>query len=265
MKKLMKLFSLSTITLVLVGCGGGGGGGSESSSPKPVNHTNTIKQPTSEVKADDTHTTEISTPKEAKVKGAYIIGADRDNVGFTSFSLSGDKLDVLDAFPSSIPLVDPAYILKDGWYKIGNGVVNSSELLQYVRHGAVEDKRGVYIFAQGEKAENIPTSGKFTYKGHATLVSVLDKEDKGLQVVYGLDSTFDVDFDKKSLIGSIGGSPEGKNIVFDADIKGDKFSKWGGLSGVSVDGAFYGKDASELGGTYLLRDVASGTFGAKRQ
>lgn len=150
-------------------------------------------------------------------------------------------------------------------------MVSSKEQLSYARHGAFQHGENVYIFAQGERTEKMPTSGHFSYEGQATILTVQGKEvfpdlkDKETRLlVEETTSYFDVDFGKKSVVGSIK-LGEGRNILLEADIKGSKFTRWGGFKDYDVAGEFYGKNAEELAGTFYLLDKVSGTFGAKRK
>lgn len=273
----MKTLKLATLSLIfaLTACSSGG----SSDSPALVNkstNTNTVNSQgssnspstipsasNSEQEASQSIPTQTpSTPKP--VHGHYLVGADRNSVGLTAFSLSSDRLEILDHF-NSIPLSDPSQSPADGYYKIGNGIVNDSSFLKETKFGIVENGR-VYIFAQGNRTTDMPTSGTASYTGEAILVAV-DKEDEFKRLGYfTVPAKFNADFGQKQLIGSLQLMELGAdgNVVFDAEIKGDKFSNWGDIDGIDVNGAFYGKNASELGGVLLKRDLFSGSFGAKK-
>lgn len=278
--KILKLSALSLL-LTLTACGGGGGKGSAPSTP--VNPVNKVEQTTpavnhtgstnsastnqntggSQPSSPSSTSTTSSTPKP--VHGHYLVGVDRGKVGITAFTLSGDRLEVLNHF-GSIPLSDPAQSPTDGYYKIGNGIVNDSSFLKETKFGIIENNRQVYIFAQGNRATEMPISGTASYTGEAILVSV-DNEDEFKRLGYfAVPAKFTADFGQKQLTGSLQLMELGadNNVVFNAEIEGDEFSNWGGLDGISVDGAFYGKNASELGGVLLKRDAFSGSFGAKK-
>lgn len=270
--KILKLSALSLL-LTLTACGGGGGKGSAPSTP--VNPVNKVEQTTPAVSntstTNSTSTTnnqntsgsQPSTPKP--VHGHYLVGAERNNVGITAFTLKGDRLEVLNHF-GSIPLSDPAQSPTDGYYKLGGGMVNDSSFLKETKFGIIENNRQVYIFAQGNRATEMPISGTASYTGEAILVSV-DNEDEFKRLGYfAVPAKFTADFGQKQLTGSLQLMELGadNNVVFNAEIEGDEFSNWGGLDGISVDGAFYGKNASELGGVLLKRDAFSGSFGAKK-
>lgn len=253
--KALKLTSLTIISLfTLVACSSGG-----SSNPAPA--TKTVGTTPSPPPAQPTP----SNPRVYPIQGQYLFGAKANNVGWTISTLRGENLNILKNI-ESIPLTDPANQPEEGYYKIGNGIVNDDSMLKNTRFGIIEGERQAYIFSQGVKTENIPTAGRAIYKGEA-LISFVDSDDvyKRLNYVYGLPSTFDVDFDNKTLIGSIKYAEDRPNLIFDAQINGDKFSKWGGLDNIEVEGAFYGKDASELGGVFMKRDTFSGSFGAKKE
>ncbi|KMK50909.1 hypothetical protein RO21_09120 [[Actinobacillus] muris] len=129
----------------------------------------------------------------------------------------------------------------------------------------MQHDRDIYIFVQGQPTpiNEIPSSGSFKYIGKAIL-SVPDKtENKQIYSIH--PATFDVNFSDKRLVGSIGGSENGGNITFNADIEKNKIESGIGFDNVRVDGYFYGPNAAELGGTYIKPGSYSGTFGAKRQ
>lgn len=255
--KALKFTAVALLSLLTLSACGGSGGSKPTPTPKTVGTV--PSQPT-------TPATNPNTPtptKEYPIQGHYLIGADLNQVGYVITTLRGENLNILSSL-NSIPLADPGSNPVDGYYRIGSGAVNDNSLLQNVRFGIVGSDQ-IYIFSQGVKAENIPTTGKATYKGESVFVFV-DQEDpqKALGYYKGLPATFDVDFDQKSLIGSIQVYEDSPNLVFNATIRENKFSHYGGIDGISVEGAFYGKDASELGGTYLKRDAFSGSFGAKK-
>lgn len=281
--------SISALSLLsifaLTACGGGGSSGSGKTEPaKPINNmknpapvTTTESKPTPQITKpvtqgpkEPTKQPEATTYQPDTIHGNYLVGASRNNTGYTSFPLSGKNLDYLTIYGRKIPLFDPAQKPVDGWNTIGNGFVSSKEQLSYSRHGAFQHGSDIYIFAQGESSEKVPTQGKFTYQGEATIITVQGKDvfpdlkDKETRLlVTDTTSHFDVDFGQKSVVGSIK-VEEGKNIILHADIKGTKFENWGGFNDLDVNGAFYGKNAEELAGTYSLDSKLSGTFGAKR-
>lgn len=277
--KILKLSALSLL-LTLTACGGGGGKGSAPSTP--VNPVNKVEQTTpavnhtgstnsastnqntggSQPSSPSSTSTTSSAPKP--VHGHYLVGVDRGKVGITAFTLSSDRLEVLNRF-GSIPLSDPAQSPTDGYYKIGNGIVNDSSFLKETKFGVLENS-DVYIFAQGNRATDMPTVGKASYTGQAILVAVDDNDELKRLGYFTAPAKFTADFEQKQLLGSLQLMELGAegNVVFNAKIEGDEFSNWGGFDGISVDGAFYGKNASELGGVLLKRDAFSGSFGAKK-
>ncbi|AHG86985.1 hypothetical protein F544_17570 [Bibersteinia trehalosi USDA-ARS-USMARC-190] len=275
--KTLKLTVLS-LSLILISCSSGGGGGapapaSASSQPTATASnqpsSNSPSNPATDLVNDSEQQDSQTPPTTASPKpvhGYYLVGAKRDNVGITAFTLTSDRLEILDHFGGSIPLSDPTQSPADGYYKIGKGIVNDNSLLKETKFGVVENDRQVYIFSQGNRATGMPVSGTASYTGEAILVAV-DKEDEFKRLNYFTTPVkFNADFGQKQLIGSLQLMELGAdgNVVFDAEINGDKFSKWGGFDGIQVDGAFYGNNASELGGVLLKRDAFSGSFGAKK-
>lgn len=276
MKKLTTFAMVFTSAFVLAGCGGGGSGGSSDNTQKtPVNSSvpavKPVEKPTvQQNKVENKGKAEKPLPI---IEGDYVAGVGRGSVGFLPSSLwtnhqSIDVLRVSLGKDGYVSLIAPNRKMDKGWYKLDNGAVSSSELLDYVRYGAIEVETGrnVQIFAQGEKATDIPTQGVFNYLGQATWVEANKKDWKNqLQVLYGLPAAFIADFGNKKLAGAIRIPRSDEHLLFKASIKGEKFSYHNLAEEVDVSGAFYGKGASELGGVYILRDKASGSFGAKKQ
>lgn len=255
MKNATLLILATLASSTLIACGGGSGGGSDPTPP-----TKFVTPPPKPEVNNKPNTS--SRPQTKAVTGYYLVGADGNNVGSAAFSLSSDKLEVIDHF-DSIPLSDPNQTSTNGFYKIGTGTVNDNSLLQHVRFGAVENDRNVYIFAQGLETKNMPTEGSATYSGHSVFL-VANKDTNKLNY-NTYPAKFNVDFKAKTLNGSVVLDPNNAelNVIFDADINGNTFEKRG-LNSIDVKGKFYGDNASELGGVYLKRGAFSGSFGAKK-
>lgn len=147
--------------------------------------------------------------------------------------------------------------------------IASGSNFSYMRFGSTrwtnsnESKAYNYAFGQitpTSGADAVPTSGKATYKGFATMVSY------GPQI--SGEANFDVDFGKKTINGVInhwevdGGA---QNLA--GTINGASFS--GTKGNVSMEGHFFGPKAAELGGVYKidygLNGGLAGAFGAKKQ
>lgn len=266
--KILKLTALSLIFAVTACSSGGGGSGGNSESNQSIDNiatTQPVSSTTSTENTSEEQETPTKTVTERPVHGYYLVGAERNNVGITAFSLRSNSLNIIDHF-DSIPLSDPAQSPTDGYYKIGNGIANDDSILKETKFGVVENSRQVYIFAQGNRATDMPVSGNASYTGEAILVTVNEDDEFKRLGYFNVPAKFNADFEQKTLLASLQLTELGAegNLVFDAEIKGDKFSKWGGSDGIQVDGAFYGNNASELGGVLLKRDAFSGSFGAKK-
>ncbi|AQZ50093.1 transferrin-binding protein-like solute binding protein [Martelella mediterranea] len=103
-----------------------------------------------------------------------------------------------------------------------------------------------YRFTEG-LTENMPVSGKAKYQGTAFGYSAVS-----FGTVSSQEGTFsaEVDFASSSLQGNI--STGGRNAQFDGAITGSTFSSDSLPAGSKVEGAFYGDNASSMGGTYLF-------------
>ena len=109
-----------------------------------------------------------------------------------------------------------------------------------------------------------PLQGSAHYKGLAVQYSDRDGIEEGT-------STFDANFQDRRLSGRI--NVGRREITIGSMLIGNTFSGFGKDAGksdglLSFEGAFFGKDASEIAGTYQkasLDDGYIGAFGAQRQ
>lgn len=132
--------------------------------------------------------------------------------------------------------------------------------LANARYGwiAKTEADSMYFFAQGKPSPAL-NAGKFSYTGH----SVFSHQDLDGKMLTGT-SRFDVDFGSKKLTGTISAGqysvPIFANIQSNGNFAGEK-------NGVISKGAFYGKDAAELAGTFYQNKNSKlgdfiGAFGA---
>ena len=152
----------------------------------------------------------------------------------------------------------------------GHSVVSGSKF-SYVRFGSNTyfENNGTNVtkaynsFAIGDitPVNAVPTSGKATYAGDATI---------------GIDSTtflkgtssFNVDFGAKTIKGNA--TNGAFTLPLEGQINGNAFN--GTKDGIQMQGNFYGPQAQELGGTYSGQVLDNGSyksfmgaFGAKKQ
>ena len=137
--------------------------------------------------------------------------------------------------------------------------------LAHARYGFISEMPGLnqpYIFAQGNLSDALPThANPVTYQGRAILIGT-GNDQTGT-------SQFTVHFDKKTVDGTL--KFEGKpDISVYGKIDGSHFN--GMVGDVVARGAFYGKDAAELAGTFHQKGKGNkevgdfaGAFGAKQQ
>lgn len=130
----------------------------------------------------------------------------------------------------------------------GNVEVIIGKHLTNARYGWVAKTEGLpadsmYFFAQGKPSPAL-SAGKFSYTGYSILGS------KILDDVLTGTSRFDVDFGSKKLEGTISAGkysvPVAATIQSNGNFAGEK-------NGVVSKGAFYGKDAAELAGTFYQK------------
>ena len=145
--------------------------------------------------------------------------------------------------------------------------------MSYVRFGTAtvftpsgaEEKSYEFAYGKLTPANDVPASGKATYKGYAT-----QRFDSG---VLAYKSSFNVDFGKKTIDGKISSELSSDVIALSGKISGNSFS--GTKGAVEMKGNFYGPKAAELGGVYNgqsdlgMNDgsyvTVVGSFGAKKQ
>ena len=163
--------------------------------------------------------------------------------------------------------------------------------LDYVKFGNIGVNNQANYFLQGERTatKEIPTAGEVKYKGtwdgyvsDSSVWSTSASNKDG-----GSRSEFDVDFRNKTISGkltaenhinptfTIHGSLEGNGFSgkastgangFNLDPSATNSSRIVHIQNVDVKGGFFGKDASELGGTFHSEASKVGVvFGAKRQ
>ena len=119
-----------------------------------------------------------------------------------------------------------------------------------------------YMFAQGEDATNIPTTGTAHYSGNAVHASngALERGTVALAV----------DFSSRTINGQVSlpgrGNVASLNGVFEGP-SGFKNDPANPPAAAKFNGSFYGPQAAELGGVYYKDGVNgySGAFGAQKQ
>lgn len=255
--KFLKSLALIATGIALAACGSSGSsgiGGHHSSG----NGGNLTK---SEIKVNSTGSA-----------GSYL--TKHNHAITTGFFANGDydKMQVLRVNGQDIQMV-PANIAPIntsngiGEWRGKNLETLISTHLTHARYGVISEMLGLdqpYIFAQGNVSDALPThANPVTYKGHAVRVSFTNEYDKKGT------SQFTVHFDKKTVDGTLkfDGKPD---IFLHGKIDGSHFN--GKMGNVITRGAFYGKDAAELAGTFHQegkdnKEVGdfAGAFGAKQQ
>ena len=253
----------------LVACSGGGSSNSPSSSSYSYKQDVTYKEEYIAIEKD---------PK-AGVDDAMVSIGDFDDI---------NKIDINGKVVTLIP--KDAVLEKGFYFKNTNdaeqAIVVSGEKFNPVRFGYIQNK----MFAHGETSENVPTTGKATYLGKVVAVAV-PTNDSGfidtnadVGIVTG-NSNIQVDFGNKSMEANFTDFELDKktnyqiqNITFKGYIQkrpaenNEKpfvqiYDNW--EEGRSLQGAFYGKNAEAIGGTFNLPHIDNhyieASFGAKKQ
>ncbi len=159
--------------------------------------------------------------------------------------------------------ISPAGMYSIGFTKVSNKQVGKRFYKQLVVSGSKfsDVKFGVvdgYAFAQGHVTPDseIPKSGKATYKVDGVLMlNGAVKTSEG--------NTLTADFANKTVNGSVFKGWTVTNAKIDGnEISGKVVCPKGYAA--ELDGHFYGKNASEIGGAYTSKGF-SGAFGGKKQ
>lgn len=289
MKKSFALTALACASLVLTACGSSGGslGSTTSSLPKTTSviqqsiNSNTNQGQTSGNVQNTQNTQNIGNQNSTQQNsGTQNIGNQNSGnvpnslatgvfgqiaiVDINNHSISGIKRqDVRSSEVSKISVngkeynllksYDPEYVQKG----------NFGDILYY---GYADDKDDKptgreYAFYQGQLTKDMPTTGKATYLGN--VIYACQKCDD--EILRG-SANFQVDFGAKKLTGNL--SDNGVRLGVSANINGNKFSG-DHADGTRVDGAFFGDNASHLGGLFENKNVngaghVGGSFGASK-
>lgn len=302
--KTLKLTALaSAVILGLAACGSGGGddlpnvnstpnanqngnqnnnqGGNQSKPSNPSNPSNPSKPTTPSKPTNPSKPTTPSKPAASAQGGnAYdTTGISAHTNSATKTSISGDKDSVITIGKHKITVVRPG-ITAGKFLNIldqkGNMTV-SGNILSYVRFGTAtvftpsgaEEKSYEFAYGKLTSANDMPASGKATYKGYVHTETAL--------AGYLNASLFNVDFGKKTIDGKIYDAsdvaPSKAYVALSGKISGNSFS--GTKGAVEMQGNFYGPKAAELGGIFKGQtDYGEnngnylgivGSFGAKKQ
>lgn len=159
--------------------------------------------------------------------------------------------------------ISPSGVLSQGFTKVSNTTINGVYYEQLAVSGLKysDVKFGVangYVFAQGNVTPDseIPTTGKATYSVDGVLVqNGVVKTSEG--------NILTADFANKTINGSVFNGWTVTNAKIDGNDFSGKVVCPKGFS-AELDGHFYGKNASEIGGAYSSAGF-SGAFGGKKQ
>ncbi|HHF6185630.1 TPA: Slam-dependent surface lipoprotein [Haemophilus influenzae] len=296
-------FSLTILAaLTLTACGSSGG---SSASNAPTARTSTpASQPSTQATQPSTPAAQpseqavLEMPKRSPTNTGVVFSikteSEEDSVGQINTinneqELSNRTLTSIDVDGKNIP-IDFKFELNEDWTKEGEFIKerNLSPHIccgkyTHVRFGAIANHsygQNDILFYNGIPSENVPKSGKVTYKGESIMA------DKG-NVIFGSyrrgTSEFTVDFGKKELSGSLNtenrrynteineyDAPKNVKVEIDAKISGNRFYGTAKSStfvseGIT-EGKFYGDNAKELGGMVKAKDNSwAGAYGAKAQ
>lgn len=251
----MKTFTLSFVVissvLALTACGGN----SSNVSKQTVSN---LVQPTNTNTAFDP--TKINNDSQDPISGQHWLAliSEKDAPKYTfANSNVGKDITKMTIGNQTFELLDTGSLEGLGDDTLGAGYGATAHSRFGVGWQDIADDRGAMIFFyQGYQTlpKDMPTVGTASYTGQAFHAC----EDCDNMIG---KSSFDVNFGKKTLAGVIE-HDDGK-VNLHATISGSSFA--GVANGVQTNGAFYGKDASELSGVYKeTGGKFAGAFGATK-
>lgn len=298
MKTLAK-FGLSALAcLAITACGSSGGGdnsapANQSAQENLINQTNSppsntsptsTEQPAPSTNGNDApvstpvpsaNRNEISAPtpvtndSDNSTGRALVISEQDDNVvvnkkdltAYSPYSINVDGKEVTIGFPG---------ILSGGWANLKN-VSTCCGKYSDVRFGVVAStgpNEKDYIYYNGNVSQNIPTSGKASYVGDVIIAGNDHRAFEEDDYLKG-KSTFNVDFDAKSLNGQFSDIQGLQPMQVQANLVGKGFNgsvNSSDLGKATLEGKFYGSNAKELGGLFSNdKSGWGGAFGATKQ
>ena len=201
--------------------------------------------------------------------------------------LSTDNIYVLNVNGKRIDIapegVNPAYtyVDKDGEIHLSTGAfVNGVVFQDSMQNGIYQNQKDgkTYVYIQGEltPTDNIPKTGKVRYLGISSYHVNNDTLREGaLDHLYGAPPRFGIvgvdmtaNFEDKTVAGHLVHASAAKNdnvlAELEGTISGNQFS--GTKNDTKLQGAFFGKNANEMGGVYInQREGFSGAFSARHE
>ena len=201
--------------------------------------------------------------------------------------LSTDNIYVLNINGKRIDIapegVNPGYtyLNKDGEIRLSTGAFVNGEVFQKsMQNGIYQNQKDgkTYVYIQGELTpiDNIPKSGEARYLGLSSYHVNNDTLLEGaLDPVEGAPPRFGIvgvdmtaNFEDKTVAGHLVHTSAAKNnnvlAELEGTISGNQFS--GTKNDTKLQGAFFGKNANEMGGVYInQREGFSGAFSARHQ
>ncbi|MDO4643065.1 MAG: transferrin-binding protein-like solute binding protein [Cardiobacteriaceae bacterium] len=283
MKKL-SLILLITSALILTACGGSSKDNTPADPPKNQPNTqnnagNANNNTNSNTGNTDNHAgnsntanTNNNSNSNNKPAGAYqgtalVTATDVSTGDFKPQAVGSDNLSVLNTDGKLVILAVSGFS-SGGFTSLTGGPINGKSYKHFIvsgtnfansKFGYVTEGDKDYIFSHGSLTNNMPSSGIVEYTGGAIV---------GKNGTVGItDASFQVNFDRKTLLGNI--KPESNGIAFtpfhiDASINGNSFSTADNAT-VQSSGHFYGDNAQELGGVFQDKSQQLvGSFGAKK-
>ena len=228
-------------------------------------------------------------PTTGKFNGiAYEFKSDNENDKIANpkvHQLSTDDINVLNINGKRIDIapegVNPGYTYldKDGEIRLSTGAFVNGKIFQgSMQNGIYQSQKDgkTYVYIQGEltPTDNIPKSGTARYLGMSSYhvdnrtlregsIDIDVAVDKPPRFnVMGVDMT--ANFEDKTVKGRLLHTAALNNVQAELEgtISGNQFS--GTKNDTKLQGAFFGKNANEMGGVYINeKEGFSGAFSAK--
>lgn len=235
------ILAIAIMSCLLNACGGSDAP-STSSTPTPNSNSNTTNNPFGTgLSSKDASKPNANTTLDTSIQGvAASISSSGSSSGFRA--------------TTATPNINTV-VIGDKSITLGSNLTTGTKF-SHVSYGYLGRESTPTLFVQGKTSSSVPSTGKATYRGSAIHVTA-GNSNATTQIA---QASFDVDFDKKTLKGTIN-TPQKVNL--EANISGNRFS--GTASGISTTGYFYGDKADELGGLYRnTNGTVSGAYAAKK-
>ena len=257
--KAQTLLAIAITALGLAACGSGGGG-------SPINNGRNGPNPNSPINPNDPNPgggNPPPPPANQRTGKAITLSSGYQRINEQALSFTQQNFGVLKVDGQELNIIPPNMtaggllnMQAQNTARVGQVMTQSS--YGYVREGT--NAQG-YMFSQGivTSANDMPTSGTFTYSGYAVHAPVSNQTNA--QIERGA-ANFNVNFGNRTISGTL--TPNNTAVVLDNGIISGNSFRGTANSGAEFSGYFYGGHADEMGGTYQKQGEYTGAFGTQK-